>query len=130
MNFVGEEASAKYQGAVWLAGSASAEFCADIVLCPLKMTKVKIQTCRCFRRDEQVQDGDSLSLRLLISLLSCRIPYAMAKFFFEYIVGLFCKHVFAVTKETYVWQDDAARRHLRVRLSRCRRLAPGTRTCR
>jgi len=44
MNLVGEEASAKYKGLIWLAGSASAEFFADIVLCPLEMTKVKIQT--------------------------------------------------------------------------------------
>lgn len=43
-NLAGEEASAKYKGAIWLAGSASAEFFADIALCPLEMTKVKIQT--------------------------------------------------------------------------------------
>lgn len=44
MNLAGEEASTKYKGAIWLAGSASAEFFADIALCPLEMTKVKIQT--------------------------------------------------------------------------------------
>ena len=44
MNMAGEEASTKYKGAIWLAGSASAEFFADIALCPLEMTKVKIQT--------------------------------------------------------------------------------------
>lgn len=44
MNVAGEEASAQYKGAIWLAGSASAEFFADIALCPLEMTKVKIQT--------------------------------------------------------------------------------------
>lgn len=44
MNLAGEEASAKYKGLIWLAGSASAEFFADIALCPLEMTKVKIQT--------------------------------------------------------------------------------------
>ncbi|RPD52669.1 hypothetical protein L227DRAFT_441183 [Lentinus tigrinus ALCF2SS1-6] len=54
---------------------------------------------------------------------SLPIPYAMAKFFFEYIVGLFYKHVFAAPKETYVWQDNGARRHLRVWLPRRRRLA-------
>ena len=43
-NLAGEEASTKYKGAIWLAGSASAEFFADIALCPLGMTKVKIQT--------------------------------------------------------------------------------------
>jgi solute carrier family 25 (mitochondrial phosphate transporter), member 3 len=44
MNAAGQEASEKYKGAIWLAGSASAEFFADIALCPLEMTKVKIQT--------------------------------------------------------------------------------------
>ncbi len=43
-NLAGEEISNKYKGAIWLAGSASAEFFADIALCPLEMTKVKIQT--------------------------------------------------------------------------------------
>jgi solute carrier family 25 phosphate transporter 3 len=44
MNLAGEEASAKYKPFIWLAGSASAEVFADIALCPLEMTKVKIQT--------------------------------------------------------------------------------------
>ena len=44
MNLAGEEASEKYKGAIWLAGSASAELFADIALCPWEMTKVKIQT--------------------------------------------------------------------------------------
>ncbi len=44
MNLAGEEASKQYKGAIWLAGSASAEVFADIALCPLEMTKVKIQT--------------------------------------------------------------------------------------
>ena len=44
MNLAGEGATAKYKGANWLAGSASAEVFADIALCPLEMTKVKIQT--------------------------------------------------------------------------------------
>ena len=44
MNAAGEEASRKYKGAIWLAGSASAEVLADVALCPLEMTKVKIQT--------------------------------------------------------------------------------------
>ena len=44
MNLAGEENTDKYKGAIWLAGSASAEVFADIALCPLEMTKVKIQT--------------------------------------------------------------------------------------
>ncbi len=44
MNLAGPELSEKYKGAIWLAGSASAEAFADVALCPLEMTKVKIQT--------------------------------------------------------------------------------------
>ena len=44
MNLAGEEVSNQYKGLIWLAGSASAEFFADIALCPWEMTKVKIQT--------------------------------------------------------------------------------------
>ena len=44
MNLAGEELAEKYKPAIWLAGSASAEVFADIALCPLEMTKVKIQT--------------------------------------------------------------------------------------
>ena len=44
MNLAGEELTAKYKPAIWLAGSASAEVFADIALYPLEMTKVKIQT--------------------------------------------------------------------------------------
>jgi solute carrier family 25 (mitochondrial phosphate transporter), member 3 len=43
-NLAGEEAANKYKPLIWLAGSASAEVFADIALCPLEMTKVKIQT--------------------------------------------------------------------------------------
>jgi solute carrier family 25 phosphate transporter 3 len=43
-NLAGEEAAKAYKPFIWLAGSASAEVFADIALCPLEMTKVKIQT--------------------------------------------------------------------------------------
>jgi solute carrier family 25 (mitochondrial phosphate transporter), member 3 len=44
MNLAGEELTSKYKPLIWLAGSASAEVIADVALCPLEMTKVKIQT--------------------------------------------------------------------------------------
>lgn len=43
-NLAGEENATKYKGSIWLAGSASAEVFADVALCPLEMTKVRIQT--------------------------------------------------------------------------------------
>ncbi|EQC33411.1 hypothetical protein SDRG_08926 [Saprolegnia diclina VS20] len=37
----GEENAYKYRGMIFLAGSASAEFIADVALCPMEMVKVK-----------------------------------------------------------------------------------------
>ncbi|PCH44164.1 mitochondrial carrier protein [Wolfiporia cocos MD-104 SS10] len=112
MNLAGEEASSKYKGAIWLAGSASAEFFADIALCPLEMTKVKIQTSPAgtfpvpmMAAIKQMQ-AQKLETRYpfgsLVPLWSRQIPYTMAKFFFfEYIVQLFYSHVFTAPKDTY-----------------------------
>lgn len=41
---MGEEASVKYRALVWAGASASAEFFADIALCPMEMLKIKVQT--------------------------------------------------------------------------------------
>lgn len=43
-NQFGQEASVKYRGIIWAMASASAEFFADIALCPMEMVKVKVQT--------------------------------------------------------------------------------------
>lgn len=43
-NLVGEEYAKAYKPLVWVTASASAEVFADIALCPLEMTKVRIQT--------------------------------------------------------------------------------------
>lgn len=43
-NLAGEANASAYKPVIWLVGSASAEVFADIALCPLEMTKVKIQT--------------------------------------------------------------------------------------
>ncbi|KAI0699631.1 mitochondrial carrier protein [Cerioporus squamosus] len=112
MNLAGEEASNKYKGAIWLAGSASAEFFADIALCPLEMTKVKIQTSppgtfpvpmfAALREMSKLKAETRYPFGSLVPLWSRQIPYTMAKFFFfEYIVGLFYKHVFTAPKDTY-----------------------------
>ncbi|EJF60614.1 mitochondrial carrier protein [Dichomitus squalens] len=111
-NLAGEEASAKYKPAIWLAGSASAEVFADIALCPLEMTKVKIQTSTpgtfpvpflaALREMSRLKAETRYPFGSLVPLWSRQIPYTMAKFFFfEYIVGLFYTHVFTAPKETY-----------------------------
>ncbi|KAI0925076.1 hypothetical protein AcW1_007018 [Taiwanofungus camphoratus] len=112
MNMAGEEASTKYKGAIWLAGSASAEFFADIALCPLEMTKVKIQTSPAgtFPVPMMAALGEMSKLKAetrypfgsIVPLWSRQIPYTMAKFFFfEYIVQMFYRHVFTAPKDTY-----------------------------
>jgi solute carrier family 25 (mitochondrial phosphate transporter), member 3 len=131
MNMAGEEASEKYKGAIWLAGSASAEFFADVALCPLEMTKVKIQTSPAgtfpvpfgaawaemsrTKVETRFPFGSLIPLwsRQVKSLrvhaptinpsdLLLQIPYTMAKFFFfEKIVQQFYTHVFTEPKDTY-----------------------------
>ncbi|KAH8985013.1 mitochondrial carrier protein [Lactarius akahatsu] len=112
MNLAGEEASEKYKGAIWLAGSASAEFFADIALCPLEMTKVKIQTSSAgtfpvpFGAAWSEMARTSAETRFpfgsLVPLWSRQIPYTMAKFFcFEKIVQLFYTRVFTEPKDSY-----------------------------
>jgi len=112
MNLAGEEASSKYKGAIWLAGSASAEFFADVALCPLEMTKVKIQTSppgtfpiptgAALAKMRELAVETRFPFGSLVPLWSRQIPYTMAKFFFfEYIVDLFYSHVFTAPKNTY-----------------------------
>lgn len=112
MNLAGEETSKKYKGAIWLAGSASAEVFADIALCPLEMTKVRIQTSlpgtfpipmgAALAEMKKLSAETRYPFGSLVPLWSRQIPYTMAKFFFfEYIVGMFYSNVFTAPKETY-----------------------------
>jgi len=41
-----EQDAVKYRRYIWAAASASAEFFADIALCPMEMVKVKVQTSK------------------------------------------------------------------------------------
>ncbi|EKM81817.1 hypothetical protein AGABI1DRAFT_112055 [Agaricus bisporus var. burnettii JB137-S8] len=112
MNLAGEDLSNKYKPAIWLAGSASAEVFADIALCPLEMTKVKIQTSptgtfpipfgAALTEMSKTKASTRYPFGSLVPLWSRQIPYTMAKFFFfEKIVQLFYTHVFTEPKESY-----------------------------
>ncbi|TRM65354.1 mitochondrial carrier protein [Schizophyllum amplum] len=112
MNLAGEEMSNKYKPAIWLAGSATAEVFADMALCPLEMTKVKIQTSpngtfpiafgAALKEMSRTKAETRYPFGSLGPLWSRQIPYTMAKFFFfEKIVQLFYTHVFTAPKETY-----------------------------
>jgi len=110
-NLAGQENAKKYKKLIWLAGSASAEFFADMALCPMEMVKVKIQTSPA--GSFPIQLGSAVSalnanpssrfpFGSLTPLWGRQIPYTMAKFFFfELIVQAFYKNVFTQPKETY-----------------------------
>ncbi|KAH7105008.1 mitochondrial carrier [Auriculariales sp. MPI-PUGE-AT-0066] len=111
-NLAGEENFKKYKPFIWVAGSASAEVFADIALCPLEMTKVKIQTSPAgtfpvpFGQALAAMSAQKASTKYpfgsLVPLWSRQIPYTVAKFVcFEGIVGLFYQHVFTKPKDTY-----------------------------
>jgi len=111
-NMVGEENAYKYKGLIWCAGSASAEFFADILLCPMEMVKVKVQTSPAGTWPKTIgpataqmfaQRADTRwPFGSIIPLWSRQIPYTVAKFFFfEKVVQLFYRHVFTNPKDTY-----------------------------
>lgn len=89
---VGEENAKKYKGLIWLAGSASAEFVADIGLCPMEMVKVKIQTSPAgtfplalgpaVAKMQEMKAETRFPFGSVVPLWSRQIPYTMAKFFF------------------------------------------------
>ena len=97
---VGPENAAKYQTLVFLAGSASAEFFADIGLCPFEAVKVKVQTVPGFARGLSdgmpkfiATEGIGGLYKGLTPLWGRQIPYTMMKFAaFEntVMVSFFC----------------------------------------
>eukprot|EP00744_Colponema_vietnamica_P008736 GILI01012456.1.p1 GENE.GILI01012456.1~~GILI01012456.1.p1 ORF type:complete len:325 (-),score=70.42 GILI01012456.1:187-1116(-) len=110
-NLAGEKITKEWTGAIWLSASASAEFFADIALCPMEMVKVKMQISPkgtvplqlgAAINYMQTTPGTGFPFRSLVPLWSRQIPYTMAKFyFFERVVCLFYEHVFTAPKETY-----------------------------
>jgi len=110
-NALGEEINTKYKGLVWASASASAEFFADIALCPMEMTKVKIQTSvpgtfptalSPALAAMKANPDFKYPFGSLVPLWSRQIPYTIAKFyFFEKVVQLFYTKVFTAPKESY-----------------------------
>ncbi|EDL46770.1 mitochondrial carrier protein, putative [Plasmodium vivax] len=111
-NYLGEEYSYKYKGVTWLLASASAEFVADIFLCPFEMIKVKMQTSKANTFPTKLSESVFFMLANKketkfpfgsVAPLWCRqIPYTMAKFyFFEKIVQLMYDQVFTNPKDSY-----------------------------
>lgn len=100
-NILGEELSYTWRTSLYLASSASAEFFADIALCPFEACKVRIQTqpgCSPYLRKvlPQIikQEGFGGLYKGLGPLWMRQIPYTMMKFAaFERTVELLYKHV-------------------------------------
>ncbi|RKP03732.1 hypothetical protein CXG81DRAFT_9167 [Caulochytrium protostelioides] len=111
-NLAGKENATRYKDLIWCAGSASAEFFADMALCPMEMVKVKVQTSvpgtfpTGFGAAVAAMNADKIATRFpfgsLVPLWSRQIPYTMAKFYcFEKAVQLTYRHLFTAPKETY-----------------------------
>lgn len=117
-NAIGEENAAKYKGLMWLSASASAELFADVLLCPMEMVKVKMQTapasenwpsglisatCRMHKQAAETK----FPFGSLTPLWSRQIPYTMAKFFFfEKVVQFFYSNIFTRPKNEYSKQTQ------------------------
>jgi len=111
-NLAGEKNYYDYRGLIYLAASASAEFFADIALCPMEMVKVKVQTSP--KGTFPIEFGAALNTMKankaetrfpfgsVVPLWSRQIPYTMAKFyFFEKTVEMFYRNFFTAPKDTY-----------------------------
>ncbi|KAK6148014.1 hypothetical protein DH2020_018926 [Rehmannia glutinosa] len=106
-DMAGPENAAKYKTLIFLAGSASAEFIADIALCPFEAVKVRVQTQPGFARG--LSDGFPKFVRAegasglykgIVPLWGRQIPYTMMKFAtFENIVEAIYKYAIPSPKE-------------------------------
>jgi solute carrier family 25 phosphate transporter 3 len=83
---IGEEATYTHQTVLYLAASASAEFFADIALCPMEAVKVRIQTSdygstlRDVFPRMKAEEGTGTFFKGLKPLWMRQIPYTMMKF--------------------------------------------------
>lgn len=100
-NLAGEENAYLFRTYIYLLASASAEFFADIALCPFEAAKVKIQTTPGFANSFReavpkimAEGGVGTFYKGLVPLWMRQIPYTMMKFAcFERTVELLYAHV-------------------------------------
>ncbi|XVF08621.1 hypothetical protein REPUB_Repub07fG0018600 [Reevesia pubescens] len=106
-DIAGPEYATKYKTLIYLAGSASAEFIADVALCPMEAVKVRVQTQPGFARG--LSDGLPKFVKAegagglykgIVPLWGRQIPYTMMKFAsFETIVELLYKYSIPTPKD-------------------------------
>ncbi|GBG25200.1 Phosphate carrier protein, mitochondrial [Hondaea fermentalgiana] len=110
-SLLGEENAHKYRGIMWTAAAASAEFCADIALCPLEMIKVKVQISEPGTFPTGFMAAASAMMKdkttrfpfgSLVPLWSRQVPYTMAKFVgFEFVAEQLYSKVFTKPRDQY-----------------------------
>ncbi|KAK9073599.1 hypothetical protein SSX86_007923 [Deinandra increscens subsp. villosa] len=106
-DMAGPEFATKYKTLIFLAGSASAEFIADIALCPFEAVKVRVQTKPGYAKGLSdglpkfvKADGVSGLFKGLAPLWGRQIPYTMMKFAsFEAIVESLYKYAIPLPKD-------------------------------
>jgi len=99
--YLGEENAYTYRTSLYLAASASAEFFADIMLCPMEAVKVRVQTKPGWANNLRegvpkmyAEEGLTGFYKGIVPLWGRQIPYTMMKFAcFERTVELLYKHV-------------------------------------
>jgi len=100
-DLIGEENTFLWRTSLYLAASASAEFFADIALCPMEAVKVRIQTQPGFANTLRegfpkflAEEGWGGFYKGIVPLWGRQIPYTMMKFAcFERTVEAIYKHV-------------------------------------
>jgi len=114
-NLVGQKNAIDYRVLIWAAASGSAEFFADIALCPFEMIKVKVQTDpeypRSFGAAYSRITAEKATTRFpfgsLSPLWSRQIPYTIAKFVgFEFCVEYMYKNVFTRPRSEYSYSTQ------------------------
>lgn len=110
-NMLGEDNAYKFRPLIWAAASATAEFIADIFLCPFEMTKVKVQVSaegtfplefsKAWAEMNKNKAETNFPLGSLKPLWMRQIPYTVVKFVgFEAAVEMFYKHVYTKPKSS------------------------------
>ncbi|GBG73016.1 hypothetical protein CBR_g12735 [Chara braunii] len=105
-DLAGAENAAQYKTLIFLAGSASAEFFADIALCPFEAVKVRVQTQPGFARGLSdglpkfvASEGYAGLFKGIVPLWGRQIPYTMMKFAaFENTVEALYKYAVPIPK--------------------------------
>lgn len=112
MNMAGEDNTLRYRGLIYLAASATAEWFADIALCPFEMVKVKVQTSKdgtwpigfteATKLMWQKRAETKFPFGSLGPVWGRQIPKTMSMFFFfEKAVSMIYAHVLTKPKESY-----------------------------